>query len=178
MQIDRIVLRRWMNFWVLITTWMGVLPLLFVASYYRIADSEQFSPALVSLRKEKLVFAIRVGGAAYRRLSIGYYSAAVGANAGNPVFDEGKIEVSNGSLASTYQGTYLTWFRGSRFPVVLTLAQKVSTDGAIAYSVHMNGTGPIMRYISYCLLAGAGATVFLGTIGIRGKKTRVIGTTV
>ena len=162
--------RRWVRAWAFLTFWLALLPGLVAATYYEFTKPSDFVPALQSLRADGLVWAVRVGSASCSRLGGGTQSTSFGVNAENPSFLQGRKSVWNRTLESTYEATYLAWFRGALSPTVFTLFRSVTPSGEISYGAWQNGSKPFAHYVLYCVLLGAVVVVFFEVVRALDKR--------
>jgi hypothetical protein len=170
MQSKQIPWARWTGSWVIITLWVGLVPLLITAGYYAIKNPEDFDPALRPLRADSLIWSVRIGSTSYSRRAIGVGSSTFGVNAYNADFEVGQSQVWNGALQATYQATYLAWFRGAHSPTVLTVSRNVKPNGETVYGVRQNGSRPIINYLWSCALVGVVGVLFFEVLPVVKKK--------
>jgi|SRR5271154_4136528 len=162
--------RRLLRAWVWFTCWLGLVPILIGPVYYGLTKPSDFDTTLQTLRRDGLVWAVRVGSASCSKLDIGMQSSTFGLNAENPDFERGKTQVWNGRLEQTYQATYLAYFRGSRWPAVFTVCRSTWPNGEISSGVWQNGPEPIAHYLLWSVLIGFFAVVFFEVVNRLRKK--------
>jgi hypothetical protein len=156
--------------WVLFTFWLGLVPIFLGPVYYGFTKPSDFDTILQTLRRDGLVWAVRVGSASCSKLGIGVLSSTFGLNAENPDFERGRIQVWDGRLERTYQATYLAYFRGSRWTTVFTVSRSVGPNGEVSLGVWQNGSKPIVHYLLWSVLAGLFAVVFFEVVSLLRKK--------
>src|SRR6266568_7314098 len=128
MQSYQIPWVRWSRTWVVITLFVGLVPILIAAGYYTIKSPNNFDPALRPLRADTSLWAVRIGSTSCSRRTNGVGSLTFGANAYNADFDAAQGQVWNGALQATYQATYLAWSRGTLSPTVFTVFRALSEN--------------------------------------------------
>jgi hypothetical protein len=142
--------RRFMGAWAIATLLLGggsaVMSVLYVAS----SQQFEFDSELESLRKDGLVWALRLGTVTCSQ----FITTQIGINAENPDFEHEQRQVQDGTLQRTYQGTYLAYLRGEHWPKVLTLVRSVGENGQTSSVVRQNGWKLIVHYLGFSLLVG------------------------
>jgi len=137
----------------------------------RIYQASDFDSILQSLRKDGLVWAVRVGSASCSRRSVGVQSTTFGLNAENPDFKRTTSEVWNGTLERVYQATYVAHFAGSRRATVFTVYRSVGPNGEVSSGAWQNGSKPIVHYFLWSVLVGFLAVLFFEVVRLLSKKS-------
>lgn len=163
--------RRLLGAWALFTFWLGLVPILLGSVYYAFTKPSDFDTILQTLRRDGLVWAVRVGSASCSRRTLGVQSVTFGLNAENPDFKQSASEVWNGTLERTSQATYLASFRGSRWATVFTVYSSVGPNGEVSSGVWLNGSKPIAHYLLWSVLLGLFAVVFFEVVRLLRKKS-------
>jgi len=163
--------RRFFGAWALFTFWLGLVPLVIAPAYYGFTKPSDFDSILQSLRKDGLVWAVRVGSASCSRRSVGVQSTTFGLNAENPDFKRTTSEVWNGTLERVYQATYVAHFAGSRRATVFTVYRSVGPNGEVSSGAWQNGSKPIVHYFLWSVLVGFLAVLFFEVVRLLSKKS-------
>ena len=161
--------RRFFGAWALFTFWLGLVPGVVAPTYYAFTKPSDFDATLQTLRKDGLVWAVRVGSASCSRRGVGVQTLTFGLNAENPDFNRSTRDVWNGSLERTHQATYLASFRDSHWPTVFTAFRSVTTNGEISSGAFQNGSKPIKRFALYSVLFGFAGVVFFEVVRLLRK---------
>ncbi len=172
MQSYQIPWVRWSRTWVVITLFVGLVPILIAAGYYTIKSPNNFDPALRPLRADTSLWAVRIGSTSCSGRTNGVGCLTFGANAYNADFDAAQGQVWNGALQATYQATYLAWSRGTLSPTVFTVFRNVKPNGETMYGVRQNGARPIINYLWSSALVGVVGVLLFEVLPIVKKRWR------
>ena len=162
--------RRLLGAWALFTFWLGIAPILIAPTYYAVAKPSDFDAILQSLRRDGLVWAVRVGSASCSSRGVGVQSTNFGLNADNPDFKRGAGDVWNGTLERVYQATYVGYFAGRGF-AVFSVCRALGPNGEVSSGVWQNGSKPIAHYFLWSVLVGFLAVVFFEVVRVLKKKS-------
>lgn len=163
--------RRFFGAWALFTFWLGLVPIVIAPAYYGFTKPSDFDPILQSLRREGLVWAVRVGSASCSSRRVGVQTTTFGLNAENHDFKRSAGEVWNGTLERAYQATYVAHFVGSRGATVFTVYRSVGPNGEVSSGAWQNGSKPIADYLLWSVLLGFIAVMFFEVVRLFRKKS-------